>query len=81
MNSTTNIKKGLIFFFLVLIIIPLYSQQREHLSKYFEGIPVINNTYMGFINTGDQYQYDSMKAMGVNLFCQSYLISLIRTCL
>lgn len=47
---------------------PLIPQQNQHLSKYFEGIPVINNTYMGFRGSQNQYQYDSMKAMGVNLF-------------
>lgn len=47
---------------------PLKPQQNQHLSKYFEGIPVINNTYMGFRGSQNQYQYDSMKAMGVNLF-------------
>jgi len=68
MNSLTDAKQNAMLFLIVLITFQLYSQQREHLTKYFEGIPVINNTDMVFIDTVNQYQYDSMKTMGVNLF-------------
>ncbi len=65
-----NKQAAVTFLLLLVIVLPLKTeaQQRQHLSKYFEGIPVINNTYMGFLNTSQQYQYDSMRAMGVNLF-------------
>lgn len=57
----------LILIDIIITFSTLMAQQEQHISKIIEGVPVINNTYMGFINS-QPHQYDSIKAMGVNLF-------------